>query len=665
MKPVLLVANLVVVMAGVILLDQTAPRAVAYNLVPLPASMITLPGKMPINKNFNVHLTGYSEPRLKRAIERLKVALSEQTGLPLTNQEDSWDQQVILTIQCDHASASVQGIADDESYKLIVTTDQAQLTAPTPLGVLRGLETFRQLVERDQQGFAVSAMVITDHPRFPWRGLLIDSARHWMPVDVIKQNLDQMSAVKMNVFHWHLSDDQGFRVESKAYPLLQKLGSDGDFYTQAQIKDIVEYARDRGIRVIPEFDIPGHSTSWFVGYPDLAGAPGPYSLARSWGIKDPVFDPTRETTYQFLDVFIGEMAGLFPDTFFHIGGDEVNGKQWNASASIQAYKSQHGMSSNAQLQAYFNQRIDTILGKYGKTMIGWDEVLTPGIPSDVIIHSWRGQKSLVQAVAQGHRAILSSGYYVDNDRGLFTLYQNDPLEGAAATLSDDQRKLILGGEACAWTEHITAKQIVANLWPRTGAVAERLWSPEADKDDASLFHRLGYDAPSKKKSTPFNGTPHTIPGTIQVEDFDNGGEGVGYLSFVQSNAGKYRPKEGVEIENCADTGGGHNVGYIAQGQWLNYTVDIAHAGTYTVASRVASGLDNGGSFHLEDEHDRNLTGSIAVPTTGGWQKWTTVTTKAVLPAGKHVLTLVEDTNGYNLNWVTFTAVEQPKANEQP
>ncbi len=207
------------------------------------------------------------------------------------------------------------------------------MSAPNPLGVLRGLETFRQLVVSTPQGPELPVVDIEDHPRFPWRGLHLDVSRHWMPIEVVKRNLDGMAAVKLNVFHWHLSDDQGFRVESKRFPKLQQLGSDGLFYTQEQVREVIAYAQDRGIRVVPEFDMPGHTTSWLVGYPQLASAPGPYQIERNWGVFDPTLDPTRESTYQFLDAFIGEMAALFPDPFFHIGGDEVTGQQWKTSAS--------------------------------------------------------------------------------------------------------------------------------------------------------------------------------------------------------------------------------------------------------------------------------------------------------------------------------------------
>src|SRR5436305_11283885 len=334
-------------------------------------------------------------------------------------------------------------------------------------------------------------LVIQDKPRFPWRGLMIDSGRHFMPVEVIERNLDGMAAVKMNVFHWHLSENQGFRIESKRCPKLQEMGSDGLCSTQQQVRDVIAYAHDRGIRVIPEFDMPGHSTAWFVGYPDLASAPGPYTIERKWGVFDPAMDPTRESTYKFLDGFIGEMAKLFPDEFFHIGGDEVNGKQWDANARIQQFMHAHSLKTNADLQAYFNERVQKIVAKHGKTMEGWDEILRPELPKSIVIQSWRGQKSLADAAQQGYRGILSSGYYLDLIYPTSAHYAVDPFTGPTANLSDADKEKILGGEACMWSEYVSAENVDSRIWPRMAAIAERLWSPQsATSNIDSMYSRL-------------------------------------------------------------------------------------------------------------------------------------------------------------------------------
>jgi hexosaminidase len=352
------------------------------------------------------------------------------------------------------------------------------------------METFLQLIEPGPGGFTVPALHIEDRPRFIWRGLMLDVARHWMPVDVVLRNLDAMAAVKLNVFHWHLSDDQGLRVESRRFPKLHENGSDGLYYTQAQIRQVVDYARDRGIRVIPEFDIPGHTTSWLAGMPELGSAPGPYEIQRRWGIFEPVLDPTREETYRVLEAFLGEMAGLFPDRYFHIGGDEVEDAQWKKSSSIQAFEKAHDLAGSVALHAYFNRRVQAILAKHGKTMIGWDEVLTPGLAADTVIQSWRGPDSLADAARKGYRGILSSGYYLDYLKPAATHYRVDPLDGAAGSLDPAQTARILGGEACMWSEYVSAETVDSRVWPRMAAIAERFWSSQEVTDTTSMYERL-------------------------------------------------------------------------------------------------------------------------------------------------------------------------------
>jgi hexosaminidase len=459
------------------------------NIAPSPASVQFGTGKLVIHQSFSVRMEGHREARLDRAVQRFMTNLSRQTGFPFGYvQADT--SKAALVIRTDHASKTVQDIDEDESYTLEVTSSGATLSAPNPLGVFHGLETFLQLAEITPDGFALPAVRIDDKPRFAWRGLLIDSCRHFIPLDVLKRNLDGMAAVKLNVLHWHLSENQGFRIESKEFPRLQEMGSDGNFYTQMEVRELTDYARDRGIRVVPEFDMPGHSTAWFVGYPELASAPGPYSIERRWGIMDPTMDPTREETYRFLDRFIGEMAGLFPDAFFHIGGDEVNGKQWDANPKIQEFMRAHGLKTNHDLQQYFNIRVQKIVAKHRKIMIGWDEILNPGLPKDIVIQSWRGQDSLAQAAKMGYRGVLSHGYYVDLMWSAAQHYQVDPMVGAASALSPEEQSRILGGEACMWSEFVSPESIDSRIWPRTISIAERLWSPQQVQDVDSMYRRM-------------------------------------------------------------------------------------------------------------------------------------------------------------------------------
>lgn len=465
-----------------------AQDAAPLPLMPLPAQMAAGEGQLLIDGGFSIGLEGFQDPRLIAGKQRFLDALSRQTGIPFWSQPQSRPANFIVKIA--GAGSAVQQLGEDESYHLKVTPAGVQLTAANALGALHGLQTFLQLVRVTPQGFSVPAIAIDDQPRFPWRGLMIDSGRHFIPLPVIERNLDGMEAVKLNVFHWHLSEDQGFRVESKLFPLLQEKGSNGLYYTQKQIGEVVQYARDRGIRVIPEFDMPCHTTSWFVGYPQLASGPGPYKIEEKWGVMDPAMDPTRETTYQFLDRFLGEMTALFPDAYFHIGGDECDGKEWDASPRIKEYMHAHGMKDNAALQSYFTGRIQKLVAGHHKIMEGWDEVLQPDTPRDVVIQSWRGQTALAEAARKGNRAMLSNGYYIDLNQSAAEHYLVDPLSGEGASLTPEQRARVLGGEATMWSEFVTAENIDSRVWPRTAAIAERLWSPQEVRDVDSMYKRL-------------------------------------------------------------------------------------------------------------------------------------------------------------------------------
>jgi hexosaminidase len=470
-----------------------AACAGAQDLMPLPASMTAGQGALAIDTGFQITLTGYQEPRLRAAAARVVARIARQTGLPLARAfepDSSAVETATLVLDTKGPGEEVQTPAADEAYKLEVTAQQARISAAEPAGILRGIETFLQLIRPGEKGFEVPAVRIEDRPRFAWRGLMIDSSRHFMPIAVIRRNLDGMAAVKLNVLHWHLSDDQGFRVESKLFPRLQRMGSDGRFYTQDQIREIVRYAQERGIRVVPEFDIPGHSAAMLAGYPELAAGPGPFQIIRTWGVHDPTLDPTREEVYDFLDKFIGEMTGLFPDPYFHIGGDEVNGKQWTANPAIQEFKRAHELATNADLQLYFTRRVEEIVRKHGKKMIGWDEILHAGVPQDVAVQSWRGAKTLAEAARQGNPVILSSGYYIDLMQPASQHYQVDPLSGPAAELMPEEQARILGGEACMWAEYVNAETVDSRIWPRTAAIAERLWSPRTVTDTESMYRRM-------------------------------------------------------------------------------------------------------------------------------------------------------------------------------
>jgi hexosaminidase len=463
--------------------------ATEHHLMPVPAQVQFQPGRLMVRKTFSVFVKGHSDERLQAGVARIIKRLEGRTGFEFPRGTATGESLAGLVIQCGGPGQSLPSVDEDESYSLEVSDKGARLNAATVVGALRGLETFLQLLESDRAGYYLPAVRIEDKPRFRWRGLLIDIGRHYEPPEVLKRNLDAMAAVKLNVLHWHLTEDQGFRVESKKYPRLHLMGSDGLYYTQEQVRDIIAYARERGIRVVPEFDIPGHSTSWLVGYPELGSAPGPYQIERGAGIFEPALDPTREEVYKFLDGFLGEMAALFPDAYMHIGGDENEGKQWDRNPQIQAFMKARGIKDNHALQAYFNGRLLQILTKHGKKMMGWDEVLHPDLPKNVVIHSWRGPASLAAAAKQGYNGVLSSGFYIDLIYPASQHYAVDPLP-ADSGLSDAEAAHILGGEATMWGEWVSPETIDSRIWPRTAAIAERLWSPRDVRDVEDMYRRL-------------------------------------------------------------------------------------------------------------------------------------------------------------------------------
>lgn len=457
-------------------------------LLPLPAVLEWRAGGLPLDSTFTVAISGVQDPRLERGVDRAIARLEHRAGRALPRRGTD-PAAARLVIEVAAAGEPVQTPREDESYTLTIGPGSARLRAATTVGALRGLETLQQLVAGRSDGFVLPGVMIEDRPRFPWRGLNMDTGRHFMPPAVVKRTLDGMAAVKLNVLHWHLSDDQGFRVESRRFPRLHQLGSDGLYYTQEEIREIVAYAYDRGIRVMPEFDMPGHSTSWFVGYPEYASAPGPYQIERRFGVFEPAFDPTRDATYQFLDGFIGEMTQLFPDPYWHIGGDEVVGKHWDQNPRILRYKRIHGLRDNEALQAHFNDRLSKILARHHRILVGWDEILHPGLPAGSVVQSWRGTEYLGRAARQGMGAILSAPYYLDHMKTAEEHYLADPLP-AGHGLSPEEEARVLGAEACMWAEHVNQETVDSRIWPRMAALAERFWSPASVRDVDDMYRRL-------------------------------------------------------------------------------------------------------------------------------------------------------------------------------
>lgn len=573
-----------------------------YSLMPWPKKIVqpTMNGFLSIDRRLTINTVGDD---LNEVTDYFRLRLSNQTGWTLEPQQkiEGHAKVNIIVLQ----KVGIVPLPDsDESYKLSVGTEGVTLTANTRFGAMRGIETLLQMVKSGAGDAKIPYVSIEDQPRFPWRGVLLDSARHFMPLDDIKRQIDGMSAAKINVFHWHLTDDQGWRFESKTHPKLQEKASDGLFYTQEQMREIVLYAAKRGVRVVPEVDMPGHASAIAVAYPELISAPGDYKMERHWGVLKPILDPTKEETYAFAEAIISELVKIFPDPYLHIGGDEVEGSQWQENTEIQTFMKEHGLADNNALQAYFNRKVAALLKKYDRHMVGWDEIYHPDLPKDILIHSWQGQDALGKVAKEGGKGILSTGFYLDQPQytsyhyrneiipqglggvdvaktgdkiqswslemprlkgstvqGTFTLIENDnkwrgfidfknksrrvvndikwtdtnqvsfkldtwmgptqPVldisgdkfsgyilvgnvrypatgqrlnsvpQGIPPVIPDKgQDKNLLGGEVALWAENVIPAVLDIKLWPRTFAVAERLWSAPDVKNIEDMYQRL-------------------------------------------------------------------------------------------------------------------------------------------------------------------------------
>lgn len=508
-------------------------------LMPMPASVQYLGQRFTIQSSFSFAIEGPAHDRLYRAATRFNQRLAERTGIFMkTWIVDRGNESLHPSLRIRCQRPGVVGPDMDETYRLSVTEKEIIIDAATDIGAIRGLETLFQLIASDDRGFYFTGAKIEDKPRFSWRGLLISQPYHFMPMEVIRHTLDAMCLVKMNVLHFYISDDQAFTVESKRYPRLHQEASAGQYFTQEQIREIIAYADDRGIRVVPEVDLPGHSTAILTVFPHLASLPRDYVLQDHWGVFDPVMDPTKESTYTFLDTLLTEMASLFPDPYFHIGGDENTGRDWAKNDSIRRFMKANGLQSTVALQNHFNRRVQQILRKSGKTAVAWDEIIMreisdkvarsafdngdyaqlilQDVPKDIVIQSWRGMEALLASAKNGYRSLLSKGYYIDLVQPTWYHYLNDPVPARNTLILPDseanydrfesrimervkrgdtlltaaEEKFIIGGEATMWTEHVTAETMDSRIWPRTAAIAERFWSAATVRDVQDMYRRM-------------------------------------------------------------------------------------------------------------------------------------------------------------------------------
>ncbi len=409
-----------------------------------------------------------------------------------------------------------------ESYRLRVTEAGVVVTAPDPAGLFYGLQTLGQLlVPADDGTAAIPSVTVDDQPRFGYRGMHLDVGRHVFPVAFIKRYIDLLARYKFNTFHWHLTEDQGWRIEIERYPGLTGVGScraetmveknfdpyvgDGipycGFYTQAEVRDIVAYAADRFVTIVPEIEMPGHSLAALSAYPQLACTPGPFEVGTRWGVFEDIYCPS-ETTFEFLENVLAEVLDLFPSPFIHIGGDEAPKRRWRESEVAQAVITREGLEDEHELQSYFIQRIERFLNANGRRLIGWDEILEGGVAPDATVMSWRGMDGGIEAARQGHDVIMTPGSHV-----YFDHYQGDPrfeplaiggfttlekvyrFEPVPAELTATEARHVIGAQANVWTEYMkTTTQVEYMALPRMLALAEVLWSP-AEARDWEMFRR--------------------------------------------------------------------------------------------------------------------------------------------------------------------------------
>lgn len=389
----------------------------------------------------------------------------------------------------------------DESYTLDVKADQTTISSKSIWGAMHALQTFAQLIVWNGANYTIPSVPIAvkDFPRFPWRGYMLDTARHFLDIPTLKRQINAMAASKLNTFHWHAVDAESFPVEVKSEPNLVKGAySRSARYSQEQMLEIVAYAKDRGIRVVIEFDVPGHAASWAVGEPSVTVNCPRYSA----NINNIPLNPTLDKTWSIVKNLFTEMASLFSDNYIHTGGDEVVTSCFENDPSVLSWMNSHGMSRGSQLYAYFEEKLAEILAPTGKKAIVWEDVFNAGIkinPKTHLVHIWSNHNTLASVTAQGIPAITSAGWYLgvqipdpSHTHGLFfdtwqDFYNNDPI---LPSMTADQIDNVLGGEAAQWGEQIDSHTVDAISWPRSAAVAERLWSAKDVTDIASMKARL-------------------------------------------------------------------------------------------------------------------------------------------------------------------------------
>jgi hexosaminidase len=586
---------------------QQAERSIS--IIPEPVSLLEKGGYYVLPDEVVISIPSGKETAYVTGL--LKEKLSHAPGKKITVRKDKTSGDIELSL-----NKKTDSVLGEEGYTLNVTSQKITIRANKPAGLLYGVQTLFQLLPPQIESnkrienvlWQVPLVEVTDYPRVEWRGMMLDVARHFFTVDEVKQYLDNMVKYKYNMFHWHLTDDEGWRIEIKSLPRLTEIGawrteqigwfggfsqpdpdaprSYGGYYTQEEVKEVVRYAMERNIRVMPEIDVPGHSSAVLAAYPELACFPGsgdhfvrtgaPFldwnTGGRPAAIYENTLNPASEKVYEFMDKVIEEIADLFPFEYIHTGGDEAPYTFWEKSPDVKQLMKREGLKDMAAVQSYFGKRVEKIILDKGKKMMGWDEILEGGITSTTALMSWRGVQYGIEASNSGHYVVMSpSNYvYIDLMQGdlstdprvysslrLSRTYQFDPVpDGANA-------KYILGGQANLWTEQVyNIRQAEYMTWPRGFAVSESLWSPASKKDwdrfimkTEDHFVRFGY-AETKYSPAMYDpvvsvkkeGDAYYVTLTPEIKGLDI------YTSFDASTPDNFYPKysEALRVPKDAD-----------------------------------------------------------------------------------------------------------------
>lgn len=499
--------------------DAGEPPMPAVSVIPLPQKVTETAGTFTLRDGARVSFAPDAE------VERIARHFTELVARTANLKVESAPSVAGTDSAIDLRLGAVEGVADEEGYSLHVSPERTVVSARSPRGLFYGTITLWQLITAGKAanpGISIDAVTIDDQPRFAWRGLMLDVARHFMPPDLVKQMIDWMALHKLNTLHWHLTDDQGWRIEIKQYRRLTEVGAwrvpagaagtdpatggvrrYGGFYTQDEVRDIVRYAAERYITVVPEIEMPGHAQAAIAAYPQFGAIGDSPRVSPDWGVHSYLFN-VDDDTFAFLEQVLTEVMALFPGPYIHVGGDEAVKDQWQAAARVQKRMRELGVADERALQGYFIHRIEEFLRSKGRRLIGWDEILEGGLPADATVMSWRGMDGGREATRQGHDVVMapSPDLYFDHVQsdapdeppgrsGTESLADVYGFEAVPADLTAEQARHIIGLQANLWTEHVrTPERVQHMIFPRLAAVAETAWSPRERRDWRGFLARM-------------------------------------------------------------------------------------------------------------------------------------------------------------------------------